>query len=156
MMPVRRLISLHNTPTRPLLLLFAVSVCILFLIGNRGAYQGFFYEDDFDTLANAREVEPSYLLFALMKPMTSPDSVFRPVPELYYYVMARAAAFHFQPYVTVIQALHLINILLVWLLARSLGAARLGAGAAAVLFGFHAAMLNIYWRPMYVFDLVCT
>lgn len=154
-MQVRKVIAFQNTHARALLLVFAVSVCTLFLIGNRGSSRGFFYEDDFDNLANARQVELSYYFFALVRPMIAPDSVFRPVPDFYYYVMSRVAPLHFPPYIRIIQAIHLGNVLMVWLLARSLGASRLGACAATLLFAFHAAMFQIYWRPMYVFDLVC-
>jgi hypothetical protein len=132
----------------------AVSLIILFLVANRGAYRGFFSEDDFDNIANARAADFGYYVQRLIKP-TSTDTVFRPVPSLYYYVMARAWPLRFGSYLFVIQMIHLLNVFLVWLIARTLGAARLGAFAAAVLFAFHAAMMTIYWRPMYVFDLIC-
>jgi len=152
---VHKLTFPENTHTRALLLLFAVSIVILFVIGNRGATRGFFYEDDFDNLANARGAEAPDFLVALIKPMVSPDSAFRPVATFYYYVMGRTAALHFAPYIYVIQAIHLGNFLSVWLLARTLGANPLGACAGAMLFVFHSAMFHIYWRPMYVFDLLC-
>ncbi len=137
------------------LLIFVVAAAALFLIANRAAYRGFFSDDDLDNIANARGVELSYYGPALVKPMISRETVFRPVPDLYYYVMSRAAELRFAPYVAVIQAIHLLNVWLVWLLARRLGAERIGACAAAALFAFHASMMTIYWRPMYVFDLVC-
>jgi hypothetical protein len=137
-----------------ILLVFAISLAVSFLIANRPAYRGFFTDDDLDNIANARGVEFSYYLVALIKPMISADAVFRPVPDLYYYVLSRTAVLNFTPYVAVIQCIHLLNVFLVWLLARALGATRIGAGAASALFAFHAAMLTIYWRPMYIFDLV--
>ncbi len=135
--------------------LFAVLIAGLFFIANRAAYRGFFADDDLDNIANARGVELSYYGPALIKPMIARDAVFRPVPDLYYYVMSRVAELDFVPYVAVIQIIHLVNVFLVWLLARRLGAEMTGAWAAAALFAFHASMMTIYWRPMYVFDLVC-
>jgi len=142
-----------STPAR--LLVFALCLTALFLIANRGAYRGFFAEDDLDNIANARGAELSYYAQTLVKPVIARDSIFRPVPALYYWVMARAADLRFTPYVSVIQAIHLANVLLMFLVARALGAARIGASAAAAFFAFHAAVFTVFWRPMYVFDLIC-
>jgi hypothetical protein len=67
----------------------------------------------------------------------------------------RAVGLHFPGYVAAIQALHLINVALVWWLARILGARTAGCWAAALLYAFHIAAFDIYWKPMYVFDLTC-
>jgi hypothetical protein len=69
--------------------------------------------------------------------------------------MARIAGLRFAPYLVAIQLIHLVNVLLVYLLARAVGAKPFGACAAALLFVFHAAALDIYWLPMYAFDLLC-
>jgi hypothetical protein len=137
------------------LLLFAVAVVVLFFVANRAAYRGYFSDDDLDNIANARSVSISYYGPAMIKPMIARDAVFRPVPDLYYWIMSRAAELNFTPYVIVTQAIHLVNVWLVFLLARRMGAEPIGACAAAALFAFHASMMTIYWRPMYVFDLVC-
>src|SRR5262249_16835701 len=123
--------------------LFAIFIAGLFFIANRAAYRGFFADDDLDNIANARGVELSFYGPALVKPIIARDAVFRPVPDLYYYVMSRIAELDFTPYVLVIQLIHLTNVFLVWLLARSLGAELLGAWAASVLFAFHASMMTI-------------
>ncbi|MBZ5605233.1 MAG: hypothetical protein LAO79_23285 [Acidobacteriia bacterium] len=135
--------------------IFFLAIVVLFAAANRPAYNSFFASDDLDNIANAREAELSYYAKTLVNPIGQADTVFRPVPAFYYWVMARTAGLHFAPYVAVIQLIHLLNVALVFFLARSLGATRIGACAASALFAFHAAMLTIYLRPMYVFDLVC-
>src|SRR5205823_5513518 len=61
----------------------------------------------------------------------------------------------FPPYVAVLQILHIINVvLLVWLLRR-LKLPFLAASAGGLFFAFHMALFNVYWEPMYVFDLLC-
>jgi hypothetical protein len=137
------------------LLIFSICLVSFFFIANRAAYRGFFAEDDLDNIANARAAELSYYGKTLLKPMIARDSVFRPIPGLYYFAMARTARLQFTPYVAAIQWIHLINVLLIWLLARTLGASRLGASAAALFFVFPAAVFTVFWRPMYVFDLIC-
>lgn len=137
------------------MLIFALAVVILFLIANRGAYKGFFTGDDFDHLANAREAELSYYGKMLVSPRISGDLPFRPVPHFYFFAMVRLFGFRFSPYITGIHLLHLLNVALVWMLTRALGAARLGASAGALLFAFHPGVFDVYWAPMYIFDLLC-
>jgi hypothetical protein len=55
----------------------------------------------------------------------------------------------------VIHGLHLINVLLLWFVMRWLGLSRIGAGMGALFFAFHMAAFDVYWKPMYVFDLLC-
>ncbi len=126
-----------------------------FLVANRGAYKGFFTDDDFDHLANAREAEISYYGKVLLKPSLSGEETFRPVGHFFFYAMVRLFGVRFSPYITGIHVLHLLNVLLIWMLARALGASPWGACAAALLFAFHAAAYEVYWQPMYIFDLLC-
>jgi hypothetical protein len=135
------------------LLTFALCIAGLFLIANRGAYRGFFSGDDFDNLANAREAQISYYGQALLKPRVVGEGTFRAVAHFYYFALVRVARLRYRPYVATIHLIHFFNIFLIWILARALGAARLGACAAATLFAFHATAFKIYWEPAYVFDL---
>jgi hypothetical protein len=137
------------------LLIFALGVAVLFFIANRGAYRGFFSDDDFDNIANARGTEFSYYIEVLLKPSVSGDHIFRPAAHAYYWLMSRAAGLHYRPYVAGIQILHLVNVVLIWMLLRSLRASVLGASAGALLFAFHMAVFGVYWKPMFVFDLAC-
>jgi len=144
-----------NRPDRAAWLGFALAVIILFFVFNSRAYKGFFIDDDFDHIANARSVDLSYYGRALIKPSLGADATFRPAAHFYYFVMARTAGLNFRPYIAGIQILHLLNVLLVWMLVRALGAEALGAAAAALLFAVHMAVFKVHWEPMYIFDLAC-
>ena len=41
------------------------------------------------------------------------------------------------------------------MLIRRLGGSPFAASAGSVLFAFHMAVFDVYWKPMYVFDLLC-
>ena len=137
---------------RPMLLF--VVVAALFLIANRGAYQGYFGDDEFDNLALTRAIGPAPALIALLSPRYYENN-FRPVGHLFYRALARTAGWRYPPYIAAIQFLHLINLVLIWLLARRLALPFWAAGAAVVFFAFHGAAFDIYWRPAYVYDLLC-
>ncbi len=141
--------------TRLALFAFAVMVCVLFLLANRGAYRGFFSNDDFANTANARSTPLSYFGAAFLRSNLAGRTTFRPAAHLYYFTMVRLAGLHYEWYVAGLHILHLLNALLIWLLVRSLGADRVGAAAAALLFALNMAVFQVYWDPMYVFDLVC-
>src|SRR5260370_41601079 len=69
--------------------------------------------------------------------------------------MVRAAGSHYAPYVVGTHAIHLLNVLLLWLVVRALGAGLVGACAAALFYAFHATAFDVYWKSMYAFDLLC-
>src|SRR6266853_6261310 len=100
---------------------FGVCVAVLFLLINRPAYKSFFTDDDFDNLANAQEVDIGGIAQTLVNPNTVGNGQFRGVPYVYYYAMVRAARLHYAPYVAGIHVIHLLNVVLVWLVARALG-----------------------------------
>ena len=81
---------------------------------------------------------------------------FRPVGHLYFALMGNEFGLWFAPYMTPIFALHLLNALLLWLLMRKLGINPWCAIAAAAFFTLSAGAFDAYWKPMYVFDLLCT
>jgi hypothetical protein len=137
------------------LLVFALAVASLFLVANRGAYRGFFPDDDLDNLAQGRQADLLYYGKMLLSPKFGGDTNFRPAAGFYYWAAPRLFGLRFKPYIGTIHAIHLLNVLLVWLVARSLKASLAGACAAALLFAFHMGAFLIYWAPMYVFDLMC-
>lgn len=141
--------------TRLRLLLFALCVAGLFLIANHSAYKSFFTGDDLDNMANARLLKWADVGRVLVDPSFVGPKTFRAVGYSYYLVLVRSAGMRYWPYVAGIHAIHLLNVLLLWLLARALGAEFLAAGAGAALYVFHAAAFDVYWKPMYVFDLLC-
>jgi hypothetical protein len=145
------------TPRHRLALLgFALALMLFFLWANRSSYRGFFTDDDFDNYSNARESSAADFAKAFVSPNAGSETSFRAAAYSYYFVMSRVVGISsYVPYVAGIQLIHLINVLLVFLLVRALGASLPGACAAALLFVFHAAALDVYWKAMYVFDLLC-
>lgn len=126
----------------------------LFLAMNRGAYRGYFQPDELDNLSWAPALRPVEFLKGAVSPLFQSNN-FRPVGHFYFHAAGRLFGLDFPPYVAIIQALHLLNVWLVWLLARRLGAKAWTAAAACAFFGFHMAMFDAFWKPMYVFDVLC-
>jgi len=131
-----------------------LGMSLLFLASNHAAYDGYFQDDELGALGWAPIVPAADFGRALLSPFFQPNN-FRPAAHFYFHVMGRYFALDFPKYVIPIQAVHLINIWLVWLLARRFGATAFAASAGSLFFGFHMASFDIYWKPMYVFDLLC-
>ncbi len=141
-------------PNKPLWFGMFVLAGLLFLIANRGAYKGYFQDDDLDNLTFTRFISAGDFVSPLLIPRYAQNN-FRPVGHLFYYVMGRAVGLNFPPYILVIHAVHLINGVLLWLLLRRLALSRIAAAAGALFFAFHMAAFDVYWKPMYIFDLLC-
>ncbi len=107
-----------------------------------------------DNLSWATVIPLSDFGAAFVKP-TFDASNFRPVGHIYFALMGRAFGLDFPPYMTPIFAIHLINALLLWLLLRKLGIDDWPALAGVAFFTLSASALDAYWKPMYVFDLLC-
>jgi hypothetical protein len=127
-------------------------ISILFLIANRGAYEGWFSEDDLDNIAWTRAASLKDFAAGLASPKFYAQN-FRPTGHLYFHLMERWNHLHFPPYVGVLQAVHLLNVFLVWLLLRRYGYEAVLAGT--LFFAFHMAVFDVYWKPMYIFDALC-
>ena len=131
-----------------------IAALATFLLLNRAAYKGYFQDDDLDTLGWARALAANEFLKYLVTPRLSPTN-FRPVGAFYYHALEAGFGLDFSKYVAVLHGLHFLNIWLVWLVARELGVGPVGAAAGAFFFGFHAALTDAWWKPMYVFDILC-
>ncbi|MCE5306983.1 MAG: hypothetical protein LLG20_05030 [Acidobacteriales bacterium] len=134
--------------------LLFVAMMILFLIANRGAYEGYFQDDELDNLAWTPYTSLGTFAREALSPQLSPVN-FRPVGHMYFRVLSAAAGLRFTWYVAGIHALHFMNVWLLYLLARRLEADRVTSAAAAIFFAFHMALFDAYWKPMYVFDVLC-
>lgn len=126
----------------------------LFLVANRGAYGGYFQDDDFNTLSWIGYASFIDYLKSALSPLFEASN-FRPAGHFYYHESEHFFGLDFQKYVAVLHVFHLLNVWMVWLLARRLGANALAAGAGAVLFAFHMALFDAVWKPAYVFDVLC-
>ena len=139
-------------PYRSVVLL--VIIAALFLIANRAAYKGYFGDDEFDNLALTRAIGPGEATRGLLTPRYYENN-FRPVGHLFYRALGAAAGLSFSPYIGALHFLHLVNVALLWLILRRLQLPFWASASALVFFAFHMAVFDIYWRPMYVYDLLC-
>src|SRR5271165_298338 len=133
-----------------LFLMFAA----FFWVANRGAYRGYFQDDDLDNLSYVRELGWSDLAVPMAIPQVH-RSNFRPVGAAFYHVLYGAFGTQYTPYVISMHLLHLLNVALLWLVLRRLGCGVPAAAAGCLLWGFHMAAFDVFWKPMYVFDLLC-
>jgi hypothetical protein len=136
-------------------LLAGIAIVIVFIALNHSAYDGFFQDDELDNL----KWTPSQSAMTFVAGFLTPRfdiSNFRPVGHLYFALMRRAFGLDFPPWVTPVFVIHLLNALLLWLLMRKLGIRQWCAIAAAAFFALSATAFDAYWKPMYVFDLLCT
>jgi hypothetical protein len=135
------------------LLLFAVFAA-LFLTVNRDAYRGYFQDDEIDNLSWTPYLGPLDFLKGAITPQFQANN-FRPVGHYYFHAVEEIAGLDFPIYVAVLQAFHLLNVWLLWLVARRLGARPFAAAAACLFFGLHMALFDDFWKPMYIFDVLC-
>ena len=131
-------------------LLFA----ILFWISNRGAYKGYFDGDDLDNLQMTSSIGSDLFVENFFSPKLD-QSNFRPVGHAFYRFFGRRNQLNFPAYIAFIHAVHSLNVLLLWLLLRALGFSPSSAAFGLLLFAFNMGAFEIYWKPMYVFDLFC-
>jgi len=131
-----------------------LAASVLFFFANRGAYKAYFSDDDFGNLGWPTFVGNDVYLKGLTT-LRFDGNNFRPIGDLFYRYAYRAFHFRFPPYVVVLQIIHGLNVFLLFLILRRLGSSPLVAGCGALFYSFHAAVLEAYWKPMYVFDLLC-
>jgi hypothetical protein len=136
-------------------LLVGIAIAIAFIALNHSAWDGFFQDDELDNLKWAPSSHVMIFLTGLVTPKFQTNN-FRPVGHLYFALMGNRFGLYFAPYVTLIFVIHLLNALLLWLLMRKLGIKQWCAIAAAAFFTLSVAAFDAYWKPMYVFDLLCT
>lgn len=132
----------------------AALLALLFLVANRGAYRGYFFGDDLDNLAWTRSVPAAVFVKSLVTPQYTANN-FRPTGHGLYRIWNEAAGLRFPYYVATVQAIHLLNALLLFLLLRRVGAGEWQACMGALFWVFHMALFGAFWRPMYVFDVLC-
>jgi len=134
--------------------LAALAIALAFIILNLRAYDGFFQDDEIDTLSWSPSRHLSEYVIAFLKP-TFDVSNFRPVGHIYYLLMGRAFGLDFPPYVTPLFVIHLLNAALLFLLLRRISIGQWAALAGTAFFTLSASAFDVYWKPMYVFDLLC-
>jgi hypothetical protein len=131
-----------------------LAAALLFFTANRDAYRGFFQGDELDNIGWTFQSPVSAFAQDLVNPVYNARN-FRPMGHFYFRTMSRAFGLDFPPYLLPLHVLHLLNVWLLWMVLRNLGASPFAAGAGALFFAFHMAVFDVYWKPMYAFDLFC-
>lgn len=134
--------------------LVAALLIALFWVANRGAYHGYFQDDDLDTLSWAISGSVRDFLYWLAIPRFHLYN-FRPVGAFYYLGFGRMFGLDFPPYVAALQTIHVLNAGLLFTLLRRLRLEPFAALAGTLFFALHSATLEAYWKPMYIFDAAC-
>ena len=130
-------------------------MAIVFVALNHSAYDGFFQDDEFDNLAWAPWLPYRAYLAVLVTPIFSTEKL--PADRLLFFkLMGSGFGLNFPPWMTPVFAIHLLNGLLLFLLMRRLEIRQWCALAGAAFFTLSAATFDVYWKPMYIFDLLCT
>jgi len=136
-----------------MLLACFLAAAVLFYFANRAAYKGWFSSDDLDKTGWPTFISSQEFVQEILTPKFSAD-LFRPVGYLYYRFLGRAFKLWYPPYVAVLQAFHLVNVLLLFVLLRRLGFSDLASGAATLFYAFHAALIDAFWQPQYIFEVL--
>src|SRR5260370_14041060 len=129
-----------------------LAAAVLFYFENRAAYKGWFSSDDLDKTGWSMLSSNQAFLEGILTPKFS-ESGFRPVGDLYYRFLGRAFKLRYEPYVAVLQAFHVLNVILLFYVLRRLDFPDLAAGAATLFYAFHAALIDAYWQPQYFFEV---
>ena len=141
--------------TRPwVLVAFFLTAATLFFFANRPAYNAYFSDDDLDKSGWPTVISNGQFITEILTPKLS-EGNFRPVGYLYYRYMARIFKLNYRPWVVVLQAGHLINVILLFFVLRRFGFPDFAAGVGALFYVFHAALIYIYWQPQYIFEVLC-
>ena len=131
-----------------------IALCLfLFVVAHRGAGGGYFNDDDLDNLRWTRHSPWPVFLQGLLDPRYSASN-FRPAGHAVYKALGATAGLDYRYYVALIQLLHLLNVLLLWRVARRLGLAPAAQALACLFFAFHMAAFDACWKPMFLFDVL--
>ncbi|MBM3759917.1 MAG: hypothetical protein FJW36_06680 [Acidobacteria bacterium] len=130
-----------------------VAILALFLIANRAAFEGYFSDDDLDNLSWATVAGIDSFVSELITPVFSKTNT-RPTGGLFYRWAGHAWQWQFERYLIPLFALHWLNSVLIFLLLRRKDIPEFPAAVATLFFLFHSALLEAWWKPMYIFDLL--
>ena len=114
-------------------LLLFLALVALFLLVNRPAYKGYFTDDDFDLLSWTQHASMGDFAKGLLSPNFQNNN-FRPTGHLFYHLEWLLFGFDFKKYLAASHVLHFLNVWLLWLLARRLGAKPFAAGVGCAFF----------------------
>ena len=127
---------------------------LIFLSLNSSAYKGYFRDDGYDNAVWTPVTSLQEYVNAFFTPRFSPVNA-RPAGHYLVRVLRNTYDFDFPKWVAWIHIIHLANTVLIWLLARRLGASVAACAIGGAFFLVHAAIVEAVWQPMYVFDELC-
>ena len=133
---------------------FFLALVLLCLIANRGAFKGYFHGDDLDNIFWTSQASAGTFLSGMVSLILSSVN-FRPTGHFYFFALSHVAALKFTWYVALLQFAHLLNSGLLYLLLRRMKFAFPAAAAGMLFFAFEMAVFDAFWKPMYVFDVLC-
>lgn len=131
------------------------AVLLLALAAHHNAYRGWFEDDDLSTLTWAGQIPLRDLIFSIPS-LQYPGEHSRPAGYFYYDAISRCFGLDYPPYVAVLQLVCVLNVGLLWLLLRRIGLDALAAAAGCLFFAMHRALFDAWWKPMFVYDVLCT
>lgn len=132
----------------------ALIVVGVFIGFNIKAFDGFFQDDELDNMSWTVKAGPDTFIKGFLSPAFNGDN-FRPTGHLYFRLATKAFGWSFPSFMAPIFAFHILNGFLVFLLGRKLNIPPWHALAGATFFLLSTAAFDAYWKPMYVFDLLC-
>jgi hypothetical protein len=136
-------------------LAFFAGILLLIFLAHRDARRGYFEDDDLDTLTWARLL-PLQDLITNIPTLKYPPEHSRPIGFFYYDAIERRVGLEYQPYVVALDAIGILNLVLLWLLLRQLGLDATASAAGCAFFASHRALFDAWWKPMFIYDVVCT
>ena len=131
------------------------AVLLLALAENRDAYRGYFEDDDLDTLTWARQLPLDNLLLGIPS-LKYPPEQGRAPGYFYYAVLTRRFGLEYPPFVATLQIVQLLNVILLWFLLRRMGLGPPACAAGCLFFALSAALFDAWWKPMFIYDVLCT
>jgi hypothetical protein len=111
----------------------------------------FFWLDDFNNLYWVQPESGWSILRHIINPASD---FFRPVGMAVYWALWRIAGLNAFPYHAAAWTLHAVNVVLMYLLLKSILGSRFAAAAGVLLFGLRANFVEIYWSFGFIFELL--
>src|SRR4051812_18268088 len=124
-----------------------LAMATLFLLANRPAYKGYFQDDELNNIAWTRDIPALDYARAVLTPKFFNNN-FRPVGHFYYREMSLLHGLDFTSYLPLIHLAHIVNVWLVWMLARRLGFSPAAASLGTLFFAFDMAGFFVFLEPM--------
>jgi hypothetical protein len=133
-------------------LAFAAFLLAYFLYFTHGGLRVHFAVDDIGNMAHYYRGGP---LALAVSQFTLWRGDYRPMGGLFYLPILSFAGLNPVPYQAALLLILLVNVYLVYRLARRLGSGELAAGLAALGVCYHAGLQNLYYNAACIYDVLC-